>query len=61
MTERKKVSPRPDQVRVEGVGTIHRPYWRVVGPNGSSLVDAVTGDVIGSELRNYNPDVVMLD
>lgn len=61
MTERKKVSPRPDQVRVECVGTIHRPYWRVVGPNGSSLVDAVTGDVIGSELRNYNPDVVMLD
>lgn len=61
MTERKKVSPRPDQVRVECVGTIHRPFWRIVGPNGSSLVDAVTGDVVGSELRNYDPDVVMLD
>ncbi|MGB1697232.1 MAG: restriction endonuclease [Thermoplasmatota archaeon] len=61
MTERKKVSPRPDQVRLQFAGTIHRPYWRIVGPNGSSLVDAVTGDVVGSELRNYDPDVVMLD
>lgn len=61
MTERKKVSPRPDQVRLQNVGTIHRPYWRIVGPNGSSLVDAVTGEVVGSELRNYDPDIVMLD
>ena len=60
MTERKRVTPRPDQVRIQHLGVVHRPFWRVFGPNGSCLMDAVTGDVEYT-LRNYDPDVVMLD
>ncbi len=61
VTERKQVAPRPDHVRIQHLGTVHRPQWRLAGPNGTLLVDAVTGERVDEELRHADPGVVMLD
>jgi hypothetical protein len=59
--ERKRVAPRPDQLRIEPMGIVERPYWRLRGRNGAVLVDALTGEVTGEELRTYDPDAVVVD
>ncbi len=61
VTERKQVAPRPDHVRIQHLGVVHRPQWELRGPNGALLVDAVTGEPVAEELRSADPGVVMLD
>lgn len=59
--EHKKVAPRPDQVRIEPLGVLDRPLWRLRGTNGVVLVDGLTGECVGEELRTYDPDVMIVD
>lgn len=59
--ERKDVAPRPDQVRLTHLGVVHRPHWRLHGSNGACLVDAMTGDVVGEDLRMADADIMVLD
>ncbi len=60
-TERKQVAPRPDHIRIQHLGTVHRPQWQLSGPNGTLLVDAITGESVSEELRSADPGVIMLD
>jgi hypothetical protein len=59
--ERRDVSPRPDQVRVQPRGVVLRPFWRLRGGNGACLVDAITGEVVGEQLRTYDPDAMVIE
>ncbi len=59
-TEKTKVRPRPDHIRLQHLGVFHRVVWRVHGPNGHVDVDAVTGADVGA-LQTPDPDVVVID
>ena len=59
-TERRKVTPREDQVRITQLGVFLRPIWRMTGPNGAIDVDAMTGESVQQEMRSY-PDAVILE
>lgn len=61
VTERKKVAPRPDQIRIEPLGVVLRPQWRLRGPNGAMLVDALDGRVLEESLKSPDPDIIMMD
>lgn len=61
ITERKKVAPRPDQIRIDPLGVVLRPFWRLLGPNGAMLVDAIEGRVVEESLKSPDPDIVMMD
>ncbi len=60
-TEKKKVSPRPDHVRLHHLGTFFRVLWRVRGPNGHVDVDALTGEAVEERLQTPDPDTLILD
>lgn len=60
-TEKKRVAPRPDHIRLNPIGTFHRVLWRLRGPNGQVDVDALTGAFSDEALQRPNPDAVMLD
>jgi len=60
-TEKRKVQPRPEHIRLELKGVYHRPVWRVVGVNGFIDLDAMAGHQVDENLRNPNPDVLMMD
>ncbi len=59
-TEKTKVRPRPDHIRLQHLGVFHRVIWRVHGPNGHVDVDAVTGADVGA-LQTPDPDVIVID
>ncbi len=61
VSEKKRVEPRPDHVRLKCRGTFHRPLWRLSGVNGTVEVDAVTGDVMNQQLRSSSRNAVMLE
>ncbi len=60
-TEKTKVRPRPDHIRLQHLGVFHRVVWRVPGPNGHVDVDALTGQDVQETLATPDPDTVMLD
>lgn len=60
-SEKRRVQPRPEHVRLTLKGVFHRPVWRIIGVNGSIDVDAMTGQQVDENLRNPNPDVLMMD
>ncbi len=60
-TEKKKVAPRPDHIRLNPLGTYYRVLWRVVGPNGHIDIDALTGNRIEEVLQAPNPDAMIID
>lgn len=61
ITEKHRVSPRPDHARLEHAGVFYRGVWRLSGTNGSLEIDAITGSVDDEGLRNPSPGIVMLD
>lgn len=60
-TEKRKVAPRPDHVRLAAKGVFHRITWRVFGPNGHIDVDGMTGTVQEQRLQTPDPDVYIMD
>lgn len=60
-TEKKRVAPRPDHVRLHHLGTFHRILWRLRGPNGKADVDALTGQVVEETLASPDTDTIILD
>ncbi len=61
VSEKKRVEPRPDHVRLTCLGTFHRPLWRLSGVNGSVELDAVTGELATQQLRSSSSSAVMLE
>lgn len=60
-TERRKVEPKPDQVRLRPLGIHFRPAWRLHGDNGHVDLDAVDGRELDAQLRGSRTDAVLLD
>lgn len=60
-TEKRKVQPTPDQVRVTALGIYFRPAWRLHGSNGQLDLDAVDGRELFAELRNGRTDAMIVD
>lgn len=60
-TEKRKVAPRPDHIRLAARGVHYRATWRVFGPNGHVDVDALTGTVQQETLQTPDPDVYIMD
>ena len=60
-TEKRKVAPRPDHIRLAAKGIFHRVTWRVFGPNGHVDVDGMTGAVQEQRLQTPDPDVYIMD
>lgn len=60
-TERRKIKPEAQHVRLRPLGVYHRPVWRIVGANGHLDLDAMDGSILDQQLSKSNPDVVLLD
>ena len=60
-TEKVKVRPRPDHIRLQHLGVFHRVVWRVRGPNGHIDIDALTGEDVQEALQTPDPDAVVID
>lgn len=56
LVETEDVTPDPDSLDVELVGTVGKPYWRVTGDNGEAVVDAVVGSIVESNLDDGDDD-----
>ncbi len=61
VSEKKRVEPRPDHVRLTCLGTFHRPIWRLSGVNGNVELDAVSGEIVTQQLRSSSRNAVMLE
>jgi hypothetical protein len=61
LTERRTVSPTSGQVTLEPLGVWHRPFWRLWGSNGHVDLDAVDAAVLDSELKEPNPDFLVVE
>ena len=60
-SERKKVEPTRDQVRLTPRGIVLRPVWRLWGGNGHVDVDANDGTVGWAETVRGHSDAMLLD
>ncbi|MEK6985116.1 MAG: hypothetical protein AABX89_01870 [Candidatus Thermoplasmatota archaeon] len=60
-SERKKVEPTRDQVRITPLGVVLRPVWRLWGGNGHVDVDAVDGTIGWAETVRGHSDAMVLD
>jgi DNA-dependent RNA polymerase auxiliary subunit epsilon len=60
-TERRKVEPTPDQIRVKPLGIHFRPVWRMMGRNGQIDLDALDGREVFSEVRGGRTDAMVID
>ncbi|HEX2066922.1 MAG TPA: hypothetical protein VHI93_08935 [Candidatus Thermoplasmatota archaeon] len=60
-TERRKVEPTPDQVRLRPLGIHFRPVWRMMGRNGQIDLDALDGRELFSEVRGGRTDAMVVD
>lgn len=60
-TERRKVEPTPDQVRLRPLGIHLRPVWRMMGRNGQIDLDALDGREVFSEVRGGRTDAMVID
>lgn len=60
-TEKKKVEPRPDHIRLNPLGVFHRVLWRLVGTAGHIDVDALTGDIVEEVLHRPRHDTLVID
>ena len=49
LVEKKKVSPRAEDVNIEGLGIFYAPIWCVEGIHGVMIVDAGTGKIISED------------
>lgn len=49
VVERKKVSPRPDQIIMQSLGIFYLPIWCVEGVHGVMIVNAGTGKIISED------------
>jgi hypothetical protein len=60
-TERRKVEPTPDQIRLRPLGIHFRPVWRMMGRNGQIDLDALDGRELFSEVRGGRTDAMVVD
>ncbi|HUR61977.1 MAG TPA: restriction endonuclease [Candidatus Thermoplasmatota archaeon] len=60
-TERRKVEPTPDMIRVRSLGVHFRPVWRMLGRNGQIDLDAMDGREVFSEVRGGRTDAMVVD
>jgi len=60
-TEKRKVAPTSEQVRLLPLGVHLRPVWRLHGANGVVDVDAVDGREVMSEVRGGRTDALLLE
>lgn len=60
-TERRKVEPTPDQIRLRPLGIHFRPVWRLMGRNGQIDLDALDGREVFSEVRGGRTDAMVVD
>ncbi|MEA3202870.1 MAG: hypothetical protein QOI63_536 [Thermoplasmata archaeon] len=60
-TERRKVEPTPDQIRLRPLGIHFRPVWRMLGRNGQIDLDALDGRELFSEVRGGRTDAMVVD
>lgn len=60
-TERRKVEPTADQVRLTPLGIFFRPVWRLHGDNGFVDVDAMDGRELDAQLVGSRHGAMMLD
>lgn len=60
-TEKRKVEPTPDQVRVRHLGVFLRPVWRLHGSNGVVDLDATDGREVMSEVRGGRTDAILVE
>lgn len=61
MTERKKVAPDGDQIRLKHLAATYRPAWRFESANGHVVIDALTGDTMDESLRTRSGDTIVVD
>jgi hypothetical protein len=61
LVERRTVGPTSGQVHLNPLGIWHRPFWRLWGSNGHVDLDAVEGSVIEADLKDSNPDFLLVD
>jgi hypothetical protein len=59
--ERRKIEPRPEQMRIAPLGVFFRPVWRLHGSNGQIDVDAVDGREVFAEVRGNRTDAIIID
>ncbi len=60
-TEKKKVSPRPDHIRLAPLGVFHRVIWRFTGPAGQVDIDSLTGEVTEEVLAQPDHGAMIID
>lgn len=60
-TEKRKVAPTQDQVRLQAKGVFFRPVWRLHGANGMVDVDANDGRILMSEVRGERTGAMLLE
>ncbi len=60
-SERKKVAPTNDQIRLTPLGLVLRPVWRLWGGNGHVDVDAVDGTLGWAETVRGHSDSMMIE
>jgi DNA-dependent RNA polymerase auxiliary subunit epsilon len=60
-TERRKVEPSSDQIRITPLGIHFRPVWRMMGRNGQIDLDAMDGREVFSEVRGGRTDAMVVD
>lgn len=60
-TEKKKVSPRPDHIRLAPLGVFHRVLWRFTGPAGQIDIDSMTGTVAEQLLTHPDDGAMIID
>lgn len=60
-TEKKKVSPRPDHIRLAPMGVFHRVLWRFTGPAGQVDIDSLTGMVAEQVLAQPDHGAMIID
>ena len=60
-TEKRKVEPTSDQVRLRHLGVHLRPVWRLHGANGIVDVDATDGREVMAEVRGGRTDSMIIE
>ncbi len=61
MTERKKVAPDGDQIRLEHRAATYRPAWRFESANGHVVIDALSGETLEEQLRTRAGETIIVD
>lgn len=50
IVEKKKIRPKPENIKIEARGMVYLPLWIIEGPDGKVVLDAINGEVSDKKL-----------